>query len=292
MGAVTAACSFFATAFTDFRGVAQLGVIAGGGIMLCWLAAMTVLPAMIMLFDEHNFGRKPPAALDIYSGLRPLYAKPRLTLLATAAAVAVLATGASKVWYDDNLLNLQPVGLESVELERKLLTETNESSWFALSVAKDAADALRLKAAFSNPKLKSVERVEELAEVLPTQEDQVRPVIERLHSRLAGLPARAPAIPSPSPAELFRVLSVMAQGATVGPQAGRAAAMAPLGQLLRSLPPQELCRRAGRLPATRRRRSARPAGPAARRRRSRRPTLADLPESLVCRFIGRTASSC
>ena len=45
MGAVTAACSFFTAAFTDFRGVAQLGVIAGGGIMLCWLAAMTVLPA-------------------------------------------------------------------------------------------------------------------------------------------------------------------------------------------------------------------------------------------------------
>ena len=96
MGAVTAACSFFATAFTDFRGVAQLGIIAGGGIMLCWLAAMTVLPALIMLFDAHSFGRKPPAPLDIYAGLRLLYAKPRLTLLATAAAVAVLATGTGK----------------------------------------------------------------------------------------------------------------------------------------------------------------------------------------------------
>ena len=37
-GAVTSAIAFFAAGFTEFPGVAQLGMIAGGGIMLCWLA--------------------------------------------------------------------------------------------------------------------------------------------------------------------------------------------------------------------------------------------------------------
>ena len=74
--------------FTDFRGVAQLGVIAGGGIMLCWLAAMTVLPALIQLFDARRFGRKLPAPLDIYMGLRLLYGQPRLTLGLTVRAAA------------------------------------------------------------------------------------------------------------------------------------------------------------------------------------------------------------
>ena len=83
--------------------------------------------------------------MDIYVGLRPLYRKPRLTLLLTVGATAAMALGMVKLWYDDNLLNLQPIGLESVELERKLLTETNQSDWFALSVANDAADALRAR---------------------------------------------------------------------------------------------------------------------------------------------------
>ena len=85
------------------------------------------------------------------------------------------------MWYDDNLLNLQPVGLESVELERKLLTETNQSSWFALSVAKDAAEALRLKAAFSDPKLKSVERVEELGSKCCRPQENAGPPGHRAH---------------------------------------------------------------------------------------------------------------
>ena len=156
IGSVTAACSFLTMAFTDFKGVSQLGIIAGGGIMLCWLAAMTVLPALIMLFDAHSFGRRPSAPLDIYSGLRPLYLKPRLTLVLTVAVTAALATGIGKLWYDDNLLNLQATGLESVELEHKLLTETNQSTWFALSVANDPAEALRRKTAFD--RLPTVER--------------------------------------------------------------------------------------------------------------------------------------
>ena len=184
LGAFTAAAAFFTAALTDFRGVAQLGLIAGGGIVLCWLAAMTVLPALIAMFDSRHFARKTPAPLDIYPALRLLYVKPRLTLVLIVAATAALATGMKRLWYDDNLLNLQATGLESVELERKLLTETNESSWFALSVADGPADVLRRKAEFT--KLPSVERVEELASLFPSHEDQNRPLIQAIHAPRGG----------------------------------------------------------------------------------------------------------
>ena len=39
-GALTSAIAFFAAGLTEFSGVAQLGLIAGGGICLCWLAAV------------------------------------------------------------------------------------------------------------------------------------------------------------------------------------------------------------------------------------------------------------
>ncbi|HBO43378.1 MAG TPA: hypothetical protein DD670_05495, partial [Planctomycetaceae bacterium] len=50
-GAVTTAIAFFMAGFTEFKGVAELGIIAGGGILLCCAAAMVVLPAMIHLSD-------------------------------------------------------------------------------------------------------------------------------------------------------------------------------------------------------------------------------------------------
>jgi hypothetical protein len=286
IGSLTAACSFFTTAFTDFKGVSQLGIIAGGGILLCWLAAMTMLPALIVLFDAHSFGRRPSPPLDIYAGLRPLYFKPRLTLVLIVAATAALATGIGKLWYDDNLLNLQPIGLESVELEHKLLTETNQSAWFALSVAKDQAEVLQRKAAFS--RLPTVERVEELASLFPADEEQNWPIVERIHSRLLNLPAQAPQIPVPPPAQLGQILAGMWTSAAGRLPAEQAAAMGQLGQALRRLPPEELARRLADF-------QQRVAGDLLLRLRMLQsasnpqpPTLGDLPDSLVGRFIGHS----
>ena len=49
---------------------------------------------------------------------------PRLLLVATMAGTIVIASGMTRLWYDHNLLNMQADGLESVELERKLLAES------------------------------------------------------------------------------------------------------------------------------------------------------------------------
>ena len=45
-----AAGAFLVSALTDFKGAAELGVIAGGGLLLCLLAGYTVLPAVLVLF--------------------------------------------------------------------------------------------------------------------------------------------------------------------------------------------------------------------------------------------------
>ncbi len=41
-GAITSALAFFCAAFTDFLGVAELGLIAGAGILLCVVATFTL----------------------------------------------------------------------------------------------------------------------------------------------------------------------------------------------------------------------------------------------------------
>ena len=45
-------------------------------------------------------------------------------LVVTLAGTIFVSFGMRQLWYDHNLLNLQPVGLESVELEKKLLSES------------------------------------------------------------------------------------------------------------------------------------------------------------------------
>src|SRR5205823_10088254 len=57
--AFTLALAFFAAMLADFRAVAELGWIAGCGVLLCALACFTVLPALLMIFDRRQSVRSP-----------------------------------------------------------------------------------------------------------------------------------------------------------------------------------------------------------------------------------------
>jgi hypothetical protein len=59
--ASTLALAFFAAMLADFQAVAELGWIAGCGVLLCALACFTVLPALLVVFDR----RQQPVAVTI-----------------------------------------------------------------------------------------------------------------------------------------------------------------------------------------------------------------------------------
>ncbi|NLF06740.1 MAG: MMPL family transporter [Pirellulaceae bacterium] len=192
-GALTSAVAFFAAVLTEFPGVSQFGLLAGCGIILCWLSQATVLPAMIRLSDSDGLRENLPAPLDLRGWLRPLFAFPRLSLAGGAAVVAACAVGIHYLHYDFNLLNLQPSGLESVELEHKLFEQTNRSAWYAISIADTPQEALARRAAFE--KLPSVEKVIEIASAIPPDVEEKRPIIERINRCLAMFPPNEARMP-------------------------------------------------------------------------------------------------
>lgn len=233
-GAVTTAISFFAAGFTSFVGVAELGIIAGGGILLCALAELVVLPAAIALMDHSRFAHAIPEPLPVDRWIAPLLKTPRLLLLSTLVFTGIVALGASRLWYDHNLLNLQAEGLESVALERKLLTECNQSVWYAVSIADSREELLARKARLLA--LDSVERTEEIVSLLPADHDVKRPIIARIQQRLAQLPERPPLIPVDRPEELGLVLARAQELVARGGQAAPARQLESARDTLRRMP--------------------------------------------------------
>lgn len=61
--ALTTAAGFFALVICRFRGFTQFGLIGGMGVMLCLLAMMTILPAMIAVFERRKAMIPPSATL-------------------------------------------------------------------------------------------------------------------------------------------------------------------------------------------------------------------------------------
>ncbi len=284
-GAITTAVAFFMAGFTEFTGIAELGIIAGGGLLLCCAATMIVLPAMIHLADGNRTGQSLPAPLDIHGWIRPLFRRPLVLLAITVAGTAWLSLGMTRLEYDHNLLNLQPEGLESVDLERRLLEQSDQSVWFALSMARTRDELFKKKEEFS--RLESVERVDEIASRIPAEDDRRRPIIERIHRRLAELPERPPQLPVDRPEEIGQLLArvqILLGGTPESSQIRRQ--LEQVRGSMRRMPDAEcLSRLSGyqhylagdllsRLHALRDMSNPEP------------PRLTDLPESLVTRFVG------
>lgn len=220
-GAVTTAIAFFTAYFTNFAGVAELGVIAGGGILLCLAGALIVLPAMILLSDGNANDAAPSQPLRIDRWIAPLSRFHGLTLPTGILITGVLTMGISQVAYDHNLLNLQPAGLESVDLERQLLSETDQSVWYAVSVADSRDELLRRKDEFS--RLASVDRAEEIVSLLPAEDPARAPIIASIHQRLENLPQQPPLIPVGQPADVAQAMAIAAAEISKEQPGGRSA---------------------------------------------------------------------
>jgi predicted RND superfamily exporter protein len=104
----------------------------------------------------------------------------------------IAAIGLKNLWFDYNLLNLQPENLESVALEHKLLTECDQSMWYAISMADTREQLLQRKKQFE--RLGSVERTDEIAHLLVGDDEPKRPIIVDIGNQLKSLPERPPLI--------------------------------------------------------------------------------------------------
>ncbi|HEV8226669.1 MAG TPA: MMPL family transporter [Methylomirabilota bacterium] len=177
IGALTAGFTFYVLMLTDFRGIQELGFIAGTAILMAWLGMMTLFPALLMLVDRHHAERprnQAPRAHAIERMHVPVLDRitsyPKTVL--TVAGVATLASlGAVPfVGFDYNLLNLQAKGTESVVWEKRILAATGRSGFNGLASATSLEELRKKQVAFE--KLPSVADVDSVLRVIPDNQQE------------------------------------------------------------------------------------------------------------------------
>ncbi len=184
--AFTTAGAFFTITWTDFTALAQLGVIAGTGVILCLLAMLIALPAMLILRDRNIAPAKLKAVRPFgIPRIARLYAHPKRLLIGCGIVTAALIPFVLRTNFDNNLLNLQAKGLESVELEHLIIEKSSETTWFANSVANSVADSHE-KAALLR-KLPSVRRVDDIERIVPEQQDEKSALVRAMAPAFAQL---------------------------------------------------------------------------------------------------------
>jgi len=177
IGALTAGFTFYVLMLTDFRGIQELGFIAGTAILMAWLGMITLFPALLMLVDRHHAERprhQAPRAHAIERMHVPVLDRitsyPKTVL--TAAGIATVASlGAVPfVGFDYNLLNLQAKGTESVLWEKRILATTGRSGFNGLASATTLEELRKKQEAFE--KLPSVSDVDSVLRVIPDNQQE------------------------------------------------------------------------------------------------------------------------
>jgi hypothetical protein len=177
--AASSALGFFSFLPTDYRGVSELGLIAGFGMIVAFVTNVTVLPAMLALMPLRppapSAGKKPARLVETEHWLW----RHSRTIVIVAAAIGFAALVA--LWgarFDRNPLNLKDPSQESVAAAIELLNNprlrVSTVSILVDSVAEIGPLAEKLK------KLPSVDQVRSIYDYVPREQAAKLDVLEEI----------------------------------------------------------------------------------------------------------------
>jgi hypothetical protein len=240
LAAISLVAGFFAFLPTAFRGVSELGLIAGVGMIVAYLFSLTLLPALIAVFKPKGEARAVETTW--LAGVDHWIIQNRKIVLIIVGVITVAGIPLLfKLPFDSNPMHLRSTKVESISTYLDLIkdpeTSPNLIDVIAPNVQAVPELAAKLKA------LPSVARVIDIDTFVPPDQDQKLATIAETAELLGPIlnPARKP--PPPTDADTVKALKEAAtalKGIATGDAAGAKAAGALSGTLdsLASATPQ------------------------------------------------------
>jgi uncharacterized protein len=175
--AVAAAISFFSFVPTDYRGLSELGLIAGVGMFIAFIATFAVIPAFLTVLP-------PPAPVAPVSAKTPSLPDRRIAIAALVIGGASI-TAVPFAEFDLDPIKLRDPSTESVRTFRDLAATAGASPYtielLAPSLSGAYAIAGKLKA------LPEVDKTVTATDLVPTEQAEKLAIIDDLNIFLAPL---------------------------------------------------------------------------------------------------------
>jgi len=143
-GALTTAGAFLAMALTNFKGIEEMGIICGGGLLVCFIPMMTMLPVMLLRGQQNVIDHQVTEDVTRARIENIWLQRPVLVMGITAGLCVAALFGARKVYFDYNLIKMQSPSLPSVMFEQKLLDSADKSLLYGAVIADSLTNAVDL----------------------------------------------------------------------------------------------------------------------------------------------------
>ena len=210
LAAAAVAAGFLSFLPTAYRGVSELGVIAGAGMIIAYLTSITVLPALLYVF--HPAGEPEGLGFAWLAPVDDFLENHRGAIITVTLGLAI--AGLPLLYYlrfDFNPMNLRSPKVESIAtyLDLRRDPSIGANSIYVLVPSTAAADqaAQRLKA------LPEVDRVMTIADFIPADQPEKLAMIAEAAAVLNPV-LRAPPRPTPTDADNIEALKRGIDGLT------------------------------------------------------------------------------
>ena len=184
-GCLTTAGAFFAMGFTDFKGIQEMGIITGGGMILSLVPMMTFLPALLLRGKQNKLDHDHPHKSTRARLERIWLDRPVTVFVAVMLLTIASIFPARKVYFDYNLLHMQSQGLPAVEFQHKLINSASKSVLYAAVIARSKEEALQLESELTN--LPTVMSVDSMAKFLVGDQRPKMERVEKIKEEVAGI---------------------------------------------------------------------------------------------------------
>ncbi|MFC1557065.1 RND family transporter [candidate division KSB1 bacterium] len=201
-GSATTACAFLSLMISQARGMRELGIVVGIGLISILFATMFFLPVMLVLRERlvdrrraKKTGKKRFVQRDIsfqfLGKVGELLSKRYVfTIIASGAVTIMLVWSALKISYDHNYMNLEPEGLTSIALMDTVLNKFDLNIEYGLILADNVEESRE----FSEQcrELSSVALTDDISLYLPSQEEQDKriPHIQEVREKIISTPVK------------------------------------------------------------------------------------------------------
>lgn len=175
--ALTTSIGFYAFLPTDYLGVAELGLIAGSGMLVILFHTLTFLPALLSSWLEPPPGIELPEEPRLPAAWSQALERHPVAIRRAAAVAAVAALFTLPgLRFDPNVVDLRNPETESVQTFRDLVADGGAATpWYADVLAPDLAAARELATRLRA--VPGIERTVTLADYVPAEQDVKRELL-------------------------------------------------------------------------------------------------------------------
>ena len=189
-GAFTTSVAFLSLTISESRGMKEMGIVTGLGLLAVLLTTFLALPSFLVL-RERRLDRKKVSHVqrDIsfaFLGRTSAWMGQRFVFVLLSAIMLTVLMGwqATRITFDQNYMNMEPKGLPSVTLQDTITDKFDLSLDYALVLANSVDESRDLAKEYR--KLGTAAMTDDIGLYLPSPEAQTerKPFIQRIHSEM------------------------------------------------------------------------------------------------------------